>query len=169
MRSNKEYSNVPFTKRVDYAGGAHRPPRAARGAIACRDCGAVYVKRRWVLPTEPAAIAVAALARPGRCPSCTIKARKQVRGYVYAEGAFARVHRPEIEALLRQEAARAAVDNPLGQLIAWERTPERLTVSTTTEHLAQRLGEALHSAYHGKVRYKFSHGEPFARVTWRRD
>jgi hypothetical protein len=42
-------------------------------------------------------------------------------------------------------------------------------LSTTTEHLAQRLGHALEKAFDGKVDYDFSHENKLARVTWRRD
>jgi hypothetical protein len=45
----------------------------------------------------------------------------------------------------------------------------KLTVSTTTEHLAQRLGQALEKAFDGSVHYDFSHENKLARVTWRRD
>ena len=45
----------------------------------------------------------------------------------------------------------------------------KLTLSTTTEHLAQRLGRALEKAYDGKVEYDFSHENKLARVTWQRD
>jgi len=44
-----------------------------------------------------------------------------------------------------------------------------MTVRTTTEHLAQRLGHALEKAFHGEVRYDFSHENKLAHVWWRRD
>jgi hypothetical protein len=34
---------------------------------------------------------------------------------------------------------------------------------------AQRIGHALHKALHGTVRYRFSHENKFAHVTWSRD
>jgi hypothetical protein len=46
---------------------------------------------------------------------------------------------------------------------------ERLVISTTTEHLAQRLGHALEKAFDGEVRYHFSHENKLARVYWHRD
>jgi hypothetical protein len=44
-----------------------------------------------------------------------------------------------------------------------------LTVTTTTEHLAQRLGGMLEKAFGGEVRYDFSHENKLARVSWHRD
>ena len=45
----------------------------------------------------------------------------------------------------------------------------RLVITTTTEHLAQRLGHALEKAFGGEVRYDFSHENKLARVYWQRD
>jgi YD repeat-containing protein len=79
-------------------------------------------------------------------------------------------HREEIERLLRRESERAAEVNPLGRVIRWKRDKsDKLTVTTTTEHLAQRLGHALQKAFDGKVKYDFSHENKLARVSWRRD
>ena len=47
--------------------------------------------------------------------------------------------------------------------------PIALVLSTTTEHLAQRLGPALEKAYDGQLEYDFSHENKLARVTWQRD
>jgi hypothetical protein len=44
-----------------------------------------------------------------------------------------------------------------------------LTLATTTEHLAQRLGHALKKAFKGKVHYDFSHENKLAHVYWQRD
>jgi hypothetical protein len=41
--------------------------------------------------------------------------------------------------------------------------------TTTTEHLAKRLGQALHKALRGAVHYECFHENKFAHVTWSRD
>jgi hypothetical protein len=93
-----------------------------------------------------------------------------VSGYVYLEGAFLIAHRDDIEKLLRNEAERAAEDNPLARIMLWKENGDgKLTLSTTTVHLAQRLGHALEKAYDGEFEYDFSHENKLARVTWKRD
>lgn len=170
MRSNKPYSNATFTRRVDYEGGLHRGPRAPKEPRVCRHCGAVYVKRRWVLPSDPRAAAVGAGAIETVCPACEKAARGVVQGYLTVSGAFFETHRADVEALIRNEAARAAEDNPLGRILEWDTSkPGTLTVTTTTEHLVERLGRALHHAFHGDIDYGFSHANKLARATWRRD
>jgi hypothetical protein len=96
-------------------------------------------------------------------------AKGQFAGEVRLSGAFLAAHRPEVERLIRNEAGRAAEDNPLGRIARFERVPEGLRVRTTTEHLAKRIGQALHKAFRGTVRYQFSHENKFAHVTWSRD
>jgi hypothetical protein len=103
------------------------------------------------------------------CPAC-----KQVHGglpsgFVLLEGAYLLAHRDEIENLLRNEAQRAAEDNPTGKIMRWKEDDGKLTLSTTTEHLAQRLGHALKKAFKGEIEYDFSHENKLARVKWRRN
>lgn len=175
MRSRKPYTNATFTHRVDHEAGRHRPPRAASEPARCGTCGATYRRRRWY-PADAAGAADAAdaaVATPMAvvtCPACARIAQHMPSGFLYLDGAFAAAHRDEIEHLLRAEAARAAEDNPTARIVDWTRDPRHVAViTTTTEHLAQRLGHALAKAFHGDVRYDFSHENKLARVHWRRD
>lgn len=170
MRSSKPYSNVTFTKRVDREAGRHRAPKAPREPLHCPQCGAIYVKRRWIAGTRPGTAALAQDSEPKICPACEAAAKGFIRGHLRMEGSFLRTHRAEIEALLRNEASRAAEDNPTARIIRWEDgTKGELTIGTTTEHLTERLGHALHRAFGGEIDYGFSHENKFARAVWRRD
>ena len=76
----------------------------------------------------------------------------------------------EIQRLLRNESERAEEDNPLARILNWKYgETHNLAVSTTTEHLAQRLGRALEKAFGGNTDYDFSHENKLARVSWQRD
>jgi hypothetical protein len=173
MQGKKRYTNATFTKRVDHEAGRRRTPRAGKEPEVCGDCGAVYADKRWKLAGDKRGVEKQSDWRPPLktvCPAC-----KQIRagvpgGFVHLTGAFFAGHRVEIERLLRNEAERAAEDNPLARIMKWEgEGRERHTVSTTTEHLAQRLGHALEKAYGGEARYDFSHENKLARVSWHRD
>jgi hypothetical protein len=96
-------------------------------------------------------------------------AAKQYAGEVRISGAFVGNHRTEIEHLIRNEAQRAAEDNPTARIVQFA-TPgvNRIVVRTTTEHLAKRIGQALHKAMHGSLEHKFSHENKFAHVRWSR-
>jgi hypothetical protein len=104
------------------------------------------------------------------CPACRQAAEGQFGGEVRISGSFFIQHRAEIAQLLKREAERAADDNPLAVILQWRQSaPGELVVQTTTEHLAKRLGQALHKAYRGTVHYEFSHENKFAHVTWMRE
>lgn len=173
MRSNKQFTNTTFTKRVDHEAGRHRTKRAPKEPAVCASCGAIYANRRWTTADTERGTHEPKHWRPAKvttCPACVQARGGAPSGYVYLEGAFLIAHRDEIESLLRNEAERAAEDNPLGRIMFWKENGDgKLTLSTTTEHLAQRLGHALEKAYDGKVEYDFSHENKLARVTWRRD
>jgi hypothetical protein len=173
MRSKKPYTNATFTKRVDHEAGRHRPPRAMSEPAVCESCGATYVNRRWTAATSVSVNQRHKHWRPAKirvCPACKQKRTGEPRGFVFLDGSFFAAHRTEIEELLRNEAERAAQDNPLARILESKQTEgHELTVSTTTEHLAQRLGHALEKAFDGTVHYDFSHENKLARVTWRRE
>lgn len=173
MRSKKEYSNVTFSKRVDHDSGRHRGPRAPNEPAKCGTCGAVYFDRRWRQAGTPTNIGKHKHWRPeviSVCPACKKKKEGLPGGFVYISGDFLPSHREQIERLLDNEAERAAVDNPLARTMKREMDENgRLVISTTTEHLAQRLGHALEKAFDGDVRYHFSHENKLSRVYWHRD
>jgi predicted Zn-ribbon and HTH transcriptional regulator len=166
MRSNKPFTNTTFTKRVDREAGRHRGARAMREPAICKECGAVYANRRWqtgdVERPEGSQMTV--------CPACKQASTGEPRGFVYLDGGFFVEHRSEIENLLVNEGKRVAEDNPLARILDFKETGRhKLTVTTTTEHLAQRLGHALEKAFGGEVQYDFSHENKVARVSWQRD
>lgn len=171
MRSQKRYSNVTFTKRVDHDGGRHRGPRALPEPAYCPGCGAVYVRRRWShLPA--ARVEAHQSGRPVDvrvCPSCHRARSGAPHGFLHVDGEFFAAHRAELEQMLRNEVRAARAEHPLDQALAWEDLHGGgLVVTTSTEHLAQRLGRALHAAYDGELHFGFSHENKLAHIWWRR-
>ncbi len=173
MKTTKRYTNTTFTHRVDHDGGRRRGPHAMAGTRVCSECGALYRNRRWTIGGGVTTL----LSRPPSdrpapvvCPACKMKAAGRFGGELRISGAFVTAHHDEILALLRAEGDRAAEDNPLGRVVDLQ-APSRdhIVVRTSTEHLAQRLGQALHKAFDGVVHYGFSHENKFAHVTWSRD
>jgi hypothetical protein len=171
MRSTKRYTNVTFTRRVDHDGGRHRPPRAAREPAVCAGCGAVYRHRRWAKPGKTAGGVRSDSPIIVRiCPACRRKDSGVPHGFLHIDGQFAHAHHAEIEALLRNDAAHALEDNPLGQVLNWgDDGTGGLLVPTTTEHLAIRLGRTVEQAFDGRLLFGFSHENKLAHVWWHRD
>jgi hypothetical protein len=173
MHSEKRYTNQTFTKRVDHEAGLHHTPRAPREPAVCAACGNVYANRRWSKPDPTRDNAKQPEFRAAQtiiCPACKAIRDATPGGYVHLSGPFLQKHREELAVLLSNEARRAEEDNPLARIMGWEEGAElQLTLTTTTPHLAQRLGHALEKAYSGEVRYDFSHENQLAHVWWRRE
>lgn len=163
---------MSFTKRTDHDAGRHRTSRAHSEPEVCTECSSVYRNRRWVSPTAIQTSKPLAWERMKEtvCPACKAQAEGVPSGFVYLDGSFFAGHRKEIEHFLERESKRAAEDNPLARIMGRVLSDDGvLTVTTTTEHLAKRLGQALQKAFGGNVRYDFSHENKLARVYWRRD
>jgi hypothetical protein len=171
MRSNKPYTNVTFTKRVDHQAGAHRGARTPAGPDVCETCGAVFVNRHWVVAGTLRARAMTRTASIVRttCDACRMVADGTHRGELRITGPFYVEHRAEVEHLLKNEVARGLAGNPLARIVRWiPGGPNELTVTTTTENLVQRLGRSLKKSFQGTVHYEFSHENKFAHVRWTR-
>ena len=170
MKTHKSFSNS-FTKRVDHDSGRHRPSKAPSEPAVCRECGAIYASRRWYNPDSVTSTKhrFALPARETTCPACKQASDGEPQGFLYVDGEFVTTHREEVENLIRNEVERAGEDNPLARIIAFkEGDGHKLVVTTTTEHLVQRLGQALEKAFGGEVQYDFSHENKLARVNWER-
>ena len=172
MRTNKRYTNTTFTHRAEPRDDV-RAQEAPPEPIVCAGCGAVYVHKRWSSSAtarlrshkagQPIAVRI--------CGACRRRSSGVPHGFVHVDGGFVRTHRADLVALLRNEAARAAEDNPLAQIVSWndDGHTDDILLTTTTEHLAIRLGRAIEKAYDGRVLYGFSHENKVAHVWWHRD
>jgi hypothetical protein len=106
-------------------------------------------------------------------PSVTVHTRQSAepdltpRGYVHVEGPYMREHRRTIEALLRNEARRARDASPSAEILSLDDDGAAgLLVTTSTEHLAHRLGRRLHKAFGGVLHHGFHHQNKLAFVWW---
>jgi len=168
MRGNKNFSNTTFTRRVDRESGRHHTPRSMPEPAICQQCGSIYKNRRWTAGNDVRIDE--GKSRVVTCPACKQENTGDVRGFVFLDGSFFVDHQNEIENLLRNETERAAEDNVLARIIEWRQGEgHKLTLTTTTEHLAQRLAHSLEKAFGGEVRYDFSHENKLARVSWKRE
>lgn len=58
---------------------------------------------------------------------------------------------------------------PLERIMDLSIGDDRIEVKTTYEHIARRIGQAVHSAYKGDLKLQYADGEKFVRVHWKRD
>lgn len=159
--------NTGYKKKTGVDEDVYLFRRAPKGRLSCRGCGAVYDRRRWTL--RPAAKIRDRVERGDvsftYCPGCQKIRDRYWQGVVQIAGIGAGEKR-ELVRLVRNEEARAREKNPLGRIVRIADEDAGLRIETTTEKLAQRLGRCLGKARGGKVTYKWSHRNKFARVVW---
>jgi NMD protein affecting ribosome stability and mRNA decay len=136
----------------------HRPPEPT----VCPTCKAVFTGGRWTWnkPAEDSYQQV--------CPACQRIHDKFPAGYVTIKGEFFKEHRDEIVALLQNHEKREKADRPLQRIMGMEERKDGMEITTTDSQLARGLGEALHDAYKGDLKMRFSRDENLVRASWKR-
>jgi NMD protein affecting ribosome stability and mRNA decay len=168
MTKIRKRYNTSYKKKVDVKRDVYLPRREPKGLLLCRGCGAVHYLRRWTLD-PPLEIRKRLELRDGvsltYCPACQKIRDHYWLGVVQITGIGAGEKR-ELIKLLKNEETRAREKNPLERIVRIADEGGGLRIETTTEKLAQRLGRCFRKARGGKVSYKWSHNNKFARVSW---
>lgn len=128
----------------------------------CRQCGAVYHKGRWTWdrkPTQP---------HETTCPACARTQDRYPAGLLTVSGPYLREHRQDLVNLARREEETAKSEHPLSRIMKIEDSKEGFTIHTTDQHLARRIGEAMHHAHHGKFTFHHKEGGHLLRASWTR-
>jgi hypothetical protein len=75
-------------------------------------------------------------------------------------------HEVEILDIIKNEEARSREKNPLGRVMEIAQDGNHLTVSTTEDKLAQKLGKEVYKAHKGELHYQWAHDQKMVRVNW---
>jgi NMD protein affecting ribosome stability and mRNA decay len=157
-RDNPQTRQRAVAKVEDPYRVTHKPPEPT----VCPSCQAVYADGRWTWDRIPED------AHEQQCPACQRIRDEFPAGYVMIKGEFIKDHRDEIVALIKGKEEVQKAEHPLQRIMAIEDVREGLQVTTTDSHLARGIGEALHDAYKGDLKLRYSRDENLLRATWRR-
>ncbi|RNC68026.1 MAG: hypothetical protein ED859_11970 [Desulfuromonadales bacterium] len=135
----------------------------------CKKCGALYQNKRWTMDEEELkkASAVKGLAQ-AVCPACQRMADSNPGGVITFSGAYLMEHEDQILNTIKKIEASSRRKNPLARIMEISQEKDILTVATTEDRLAQKLGREIYKAHKGELHYHWSHGESFVRVSWSR-
>ena len=159
IRRNVESYDDPY---IDQESPAEYTP--------CKRCGSIYTAGRWYLKDQvPAGRTAHAPVRETTCPACRKQRDKVPGGVLKLTGRFINDHKVEIINLIHNQSGKAQAVNPLERIMDMQSNGGEITITTTNEKLAQRIGRALHKAYSGTIEYQFSEDTKLARVNWRRE
>jgi NMD protein affecting ribosome stability and mRNA decay len=137
---------------------AAKPPEPT----TCPKCHATFMSGRWTWEKAPED------AHHQLCPACQRIHDRFPAGYVTVKGAFLQEHRDEIVALIHNHEKKEKAERPLQRIMAIDDTREGLEVTTTDSHLARGIAEALHGAYKGELKLRYSRDENLLRASWKR-
>ncbi|HHG74826.1 MAG TPA: ATPase [Persephonella sp.] len=129
----------------------------------CERCGVVFHEGvfQWIEPPPKNAEKMI-------CPACRRIEDRYEGGIVVLEGDFLKSHKEEIINLIRNVEQNEMAYRPLERVINMEDEGDKITITTTYEHLARRIGEAVHRAYKGDLNFKYPEGTKYIRVHWKR-
>ncbi|MFH1386745.1 MAG: hypothetical protein ABIH50_03665 [bacterium] len=90
-------------------------------------------------------------------------------GIISLSGSFLLDHENEIVNLINHEGKLAEQRNPDHKVSKIEKVDGGMVAQITDHNLTMHIGKSLVNAYKGEHEYKFSKGEKFVRVNWKRD
>lgn len=147
----------------EYEHDAYKSRGKLSDPTLCPRCGAVFQAGRWQwAEARPAA------APEEMCPACRRIEDDFPAGFVHLSGAFLAAHSEELLHLVNNEASLENKGHPLERIMATCPENGGLLITTTSIHLARRLGEAVNRAYKGELDFHYNEEEMLLRVHWRR-
>lgn len=141
------------------------PKRGLPDGTVCKGCGILYRNKRWQME--------GATSTPHKseviCPACRRIAGGDPAGVVTLSGTYLAQHREDILNTVKQQEVRHREKNPLGRIMEIrEEEDGGITVTTTEDKLAQKIGRELYKSQRGELHYKWSHDQHMVRVEWSR-
>ena len=140
-----------------YRAGA-KPPEPT----TCPECRATFVDGRWTWNDAPDD------AFRQLCPACQRIHDHFPAGYVTIKGEFFAEHRSEIVHLITNHEQKEKARRPCKRIMSIEDVSDGVQVTTTDSHLARGIAEALHDAYKGDMKLRYSRDENLLRASWKR-
>ncbi|GFO57200.1 hypothetical protein GMSM_42070 [Geomonas sp. Red276] len=122
------------------------PKRGLPEGATCRGCGIIYHNKRWQADS-------AALTHSGEtlCPACQRMEDHNPAGVVTLSGPYLSSHKEEILNTMKQEEAKHRGKNPIGRIMEIRDEDGRITVTTTDDKLAQKLGREVYKSQKGEL------------------
>ena len=138
--------------------------RAKPGApTVCPTCHAFFNEGRWTWQKAPKD------AVEQVCPACQRIHDRFPAGYITIKGEFFKEHKDEIIALLHSREKHEKENRPLQRIMGMDAKRDgSFEITTTDSHIARTLAEAIHSAYKGDLKLRYSRDENLLRATWKR-
>ena len=137
----------------------------AKEEAVCTECHALYHNKRWY----PAGTSAPSPEQGHMlCPACQRTKDGNPAGVATFGGEYLVEHETEIVNAIKNIEGKTRAKNPLARIMELEREGNTVTVATTDDKLAQKLGKDIFKAYSGKLEFHWSKEASFVRVNWSR-
>lgn len=144
-------------------------PKEGMTESYCSKCGVIYRQKRWIMDSvELLRVKENPEAGVIVCPACQKMRDKVPGGFLTLSGSYLRQHEHEILELIKNTEAKSRGKNPLGRIMELHQEGDMLTIHTTLDRLAEKLGKEIYKAHRGDLAFQWSHGENMVRVAWQR-
>jgi hypothetical protein len=140
-----------------------------KDGTSCQECGVIFHKGilRWHDPDSEIDLDK---NDDFECPACMKTREDMPGGVVCLSGSFLKEHLKEIRGLIENTESKEMAEHPMQRIISITcPTESSMEVTTTYEHLARSIGEALRRAYKGELDSCYADSEKFVRVRWSRE
>ncbi len=156
-------------QRTARSASVYLPKGGNKETAYCRGCGVLYRNKRWVVdPAEVESMKRKAGSSTLVCPACKRMEDDNPAGIVTLKGNYLVEHEEEILNVLKHLEATSRVKNPLGRIMEIRQEKNVMTIATTDDKLAQKLGHEIYKAHKGELNFQWAHDQEMVRVTWSR-
>lgn len=155
--------------RTERSTNVYLPKKGMKEEAICSGCNLIYQNKRWYLDTaEARKLQADSRVRRGTCPACRRMEDSLPAGIATFSGDYLRQHKTEILDIIKNAETKSKAKNPLGRVMEISQEGNMITVSTTEDKLAQKLGREVYKAHKGELHYQWSHDQDLVRVKWER-
>jgi NMD protein affecting ribosome stability and mRNA decay len=156
-------------QRNERSTNVYLPKKGMKESAICSKCNLIYQNKRWYLnEAEARKFMTDSHVRMGTCPACRRMEDNLPAGIATFTGDYFSQHEMEILDIIKSEESRSKAKNPLGRIMEIAQEGNVLTVSTTEDKLAQKLGREVYKAHKGELHYQWAHDQKLVRVKWER-
>ncbi|SNB45806.1 BCAM0308 family protein [Geobacter sp. DSM 9736] len=141
----------------------------SKQAARCSRCKAIYWNKRWYLDEEQFSVTSRGVIRHSIvCPACQRMLDNNPAGIATFRGDYLIQHEDEILNTIKNTEKKSRMKNPLSRIMEVVQEGNVLTISTSDDKLAQKIGRDVFKAHSGDLQYLWSHEHNFVRVLWSR-
>jgi hypothetical protein len=156
-------------QRANRSTDVYMPKAGAKEAALCKECGALYKNKRWSVDEAELEKAKAESGlNTVTCPACKRVSDNNPAGILTFSGEYLLKHKDDILSAIKHIETKSRMKNPLGRIMEISQDMNTLTITTTEDKLAQKLGREIFKAHRGELHYRWNHEEGFVRVSWSR-